>query len=625
MHIIVPVKQVPESEDLRYDPLTRTLMREGVTSVLNTFDKRSLTEAMRLRSLYGGHVTAITMGPPQARAVLVEALGRGVDRAVHLTDRAFAGADTLATARTLAAAIRRLPFDLLILGKWSTDSETGQVGPELAELLDVPQVTGATSIELVKDGTLHVIRETDWGFEYLHLSMPALLTSAERLIKPAKTTPEVLEEGARRIEEDPGLIETWGLPDLGLSPGETGLSGSPTWVSELRAVEISRERLVLSGDTVSLAENLLLELGMRGLNSLAETRSAPPLPKPHPHPDPGRGVWAIAESLHTEAGEPRLRRISFELISEAAKLAERTGGETVAVLMGRGVGSLAPQLAQAGATKVMLAEHEALAWYAVETYAWVLARAIRQHRPWAVVLPATSFGRDLAPRVAARLGLGLTGDCIGVELNAEGQLLQMKPAFGGQVVAPIVSRTLPQMATIRPGMFEVCAPDPLRTARIINLDLTGLPQPRARVVRVTREGEVGLALDDARLVVCVGTGIGGPESLSAVRELAARLGLWMGIAPHEIAVGGTRKVVDNGWLPRHQQIGVTGRIVSPDLYVGIGLHGNYNHTAGIGRSGTIVAVNTDPDAPIFHSSDIGILSDWRSFINALLRRLKQEE
>src|SRR6266496_462196 len=146
MYIIVPIKQVPETDEQRYDPATRTLAREGITSVINPYDKRALTEAIRLRSLYGGSITAITMGPPQARAALVECLGRGVDRAIHLTDRAFAGSDTLATARTLAAALRRLHFDLLLLGKFSTDSETGQVGPELAELLDLPQVTGATSI-----------------------------------------------------------------------------------------------------------------------------------------------------------------------------------------------------------------------------------------------------------------------------------------------------------------------------------------------------------------------------------------------------------------------------------------------------------------------------------------------
>src|SRR5438270_12726701 len=138
MNIVVLIKQVPDSEELRFDPATLTLVREGVDLEINPYDKRALTEAMRLRSTLGGRITAITMGPPQAREALVECLGRGVDRAIHISDRVFAGSDTLATARTLAAALRRLSFDLVLAGKATTDSETGQVGPELAELLDLP-------------------------------------------------------------------------------------------------------------------------------------------------------------------------------------------------------------------------------------------------------------------------------------------------------------------------------------------------------------------------------------------------------------------------------------------------------------------------------------------------------
>src|SRR5438552_17698456 len=141
MRIVVPIKQIPESEELRYDPATRTLVREGVTSVINAFDKRSLTEAVRLRSLHGGEITAITMGPPQARDALVECLGRGVDRAVHICDPALAGSDTLATARVLAAALGRLPFALLLFGKGTLNAATGSVGLEVAALLGVPDVS----------------------------------------------------------------------------------------------------------------------------------------------------------------------------------------------------------------------------------------------------------------------------------------------------------------------------------------------------------------------------------------------------------------------------------------------------------------------------------------------------
>lgn len=624
LRIIVPIKQVPESEELRYDPATRTLAREGVTSVINPFDKRALTEAIRLRSLYGGEITAITMGPPQAREALIECLGRGVDRAVHISDRALAGSDTLATAHTLAAALRRLPYDLVLLGKFTTDSETGQVGPELAEMLGLPQVTGATAIELRDNGMLAVTRETDVGFEKIECSLPALLTAAEHLIKPAKTKPPVIEEGHRRISEDPSLIQTWSIEDLDLNPREVGLSGSPTQVLELRPVEIKRERTMLAGDPTSSAESLLLTLRERGLQGSGGSPKHTPRPLPPSvlDPDPRRSIWAVAEWLLTPADStPRLRPASLELLGEAARIGTQVNGQALAVLMGAGIEPLAEQLTHYGASTVLLADNPALSPYAVETYAWVLARAIEQYRPWAVLLPATSFGRDLAPRVAARLGLGLTGDCIGLEVDDAGRLLQLKPAFGGQVVAPIVSHTLPNIGTIRPGMLPHYAPDPLRSAHIVRLDLAGLPTPQVKVTEVTHEGEAGLALDDARLVVCVGTGIGGHEALPEVERLASALGEWMGLAPTDVAIGGTRKVVDEGWLPRHQQIGITGRVVAPDLYVSLGVSGKFNHMVGVLNSGTIVAVNSDVEAAIFEMADVGVVGDWREFVGALVQAL----
>jgi electron transfer flavoprotein alpha subunit len=618
MRIVVLIKQVPESEELRYDPATRTLVREGVATVINPYDKRALTEAVRLRGLHGGTITAVTMGPPAARDALVECLGRGVDRCIHVTDRALAGSDTLATSRALAAAMRRAPFDLLMLGKYSTDSETGHTGPQLAEMLGVPCVTGATEIHVdAEDGTLHVTRETDTGFEEIVLAVPAVLTAAEHLIKPVKTTPQVLEAGLTRITRDPSLIETLSANDLGLDPEEAGLVGSPTWVADLRPVIVERERRVLSGDVRSMAATLLAELDRMGLADPGRRPAPLPLPEPAANPDPERSVWAVAEVL---AGGG-LRRVSFELAGEAARLSALVGGEAAGVLLGgESAGGAAEELARHGAERIYVAADARLQPAGPEMHAWVLARAIERYRPWAVLLPATSYGKDLAPRVAARLGLGLTADCLGFELDPEGRLLQLKPAFGGQVVAPIVSRTLPQMATVRPGMLPVYAPREA-APRVAPLDVTGLPEPRARVVSVTHSGAEGLALDDARLVVSVGMGIGGPEALPEIRALAEALGRRLNLASDAVAVGGTRKVVDAGWLPRQQQVGITGRAVAPDLYVGIGLQGNFNHVAGIMRSGKVVAVNSDPDAPIFKAADLGVVCDWRELAAALVEEI----
>jgi electron transfer flavoprotein alpha/beta subunit len=196
MNIIVCIKQVPEVSEIRFDHRTKTIIREGVPNGVNAFDRRALAEAIRLRDIGGGEVVVITMGPPQAREALVECLGAGADRAIHLVDATFAGADTLATARTLASAIRREPYDVVFCGKYSVDAETGQVGPELAELLDLPQVTGVTSITPAEDLiTIVVERETDSGFETLECDLPVLFTAAERLIRPIKIKEAHLDAG----------------------------------------------------------------------------------------------------------------------------------------------------------------------------------------------------------------------------------------------------------------------------------------------------------------------------------------------------------------------------------------------------------------------------------------------
>src|SRR5215470_11144866 len=192
--MIVCVKQIPEMADMKFDCDRKVLIREGVRNILNPFDRRAVAEALRIKSLLGGQVTVMTMGPPQAKEALLECLAAGADRAIHLLDPAFAGADTLATARTLAESIKRMPFDLIFCGRYSVDAETGQVGPEVAELLDIPHVGGVCKLDF-NGAADHVIaeRETDEGFETIKCKLPALITAAERLVKPIKVKEQELE------------------------------------------------------------------------------------------------------------------------------------------------------------------------------------------------------------------------------------------------------------------------------------------------------------------------------------------------------------------------------------------------------------------------------------------------
>src|SRR5207244_6672752 len=254
MRIIVCVKWVPALGSLRFDPETRRLVREGVPGEVSSFDLRALGAAVALRAAHGGEVVALTMGPPGARDGLVECLALGADRALHLLDPLLAGSDTLATARALAAVLAREKPDLVLFGRASTDAETGQVGPEVAEMLDLPQVTGARRLELDPAArTLVAEREADDGFETLAGPLPAVVTAAEDLAEERFPTKAERQAAAAKP------IAAVGVADIGLAPGDVGLAGSPTAVAAIEHVEVARRGEVLSGGTPEVAARTLGE------------------------------------------------------------------------------------------------------------------------------------------------------------------------------------------------------------------------------------------------------------------------------------------------------------------------------------------------------------------------------
>jgi electron transfer flavoprotein alpha subunit len=596
MRLVVCVKYVPVLSQLRFDPATRRLVREGVRGEASSFDVRALLGALRLRAAHGGEVVVATMGPPSAREALTYCLALGADRGVHLCDAALAGSDTLATARALAAVLRRERPDLVLLGRASVDAETGQVGPEVAELLDLPQATAVRRLSLdLTARTFDAERETDEGVEHVQGPLPALITAAEDLHE------ERFPTKAERLAAAEKPIETIALADAGLSAGDVGGDGSPTWVANIEEVPSTRRGELLDGaDAAALAGALrtrLVELG--ALAARADDR----LPLPSPANGDGPPIWVVAEM-----GPSGPRAITRELLAKAAQLAGPLASRVEAIVIGQGEAH-AGALAAAGADRVLVADAAGLDPYTTEAHANVLADAIRRRAPRLVLLGSTVRGRDLAPRVAARLGLGLTGDAIDLDVDAERRVRQLKPAFGGTIVAPILSRTRPEMATVRPGVLPAARPDPGRTAVVERL---AAAEATSRVQVVDRHpvgGEAGEALQTATLVLGVGKGIGGPTALPAIEQLAARLGA---------AIAATREVTDAGWLPRQHQVGLTGRAIAPRLYVALAVSGAMEHLVGLRRAGTIVAINKSPKAPILRAADLGIVAD----VNDMLPHLE---
>ena len=597
LKIAVCIKQIPLIEEANFDAVTKTIKRDG-PAVISAYDLRAIALAVELKKSHGAETTVVTMGPPQARSALVDALAMGMDHAVHLEDRAFAGADTLATARALALWLARGKFDLIMLGKYSLDAETGQVGPEIAELIGAAQITGARKLEI--DGRmLRAERESDEGFDEVEAAMPAVITCAERVAQPVKVKPGAADEAATKP------IQVVRAAELGAEAKEFGLAGSPTWVQEVRVVTTPKTepKFIDASDPERAAAEVMSALESIGaLKPRVHDRR--PIATARRAGIRGRDLWIVCE---TDL-EGRITRGTLELLSRGDELASRLGGALVAVGLDAGVARHAGLLASFGADLVLTVEHPALASYTPEAAAEAAAQLVLAHAPWGILIGATERGRDWGPRLAARLGLGLTGDAIDIELDAENRMVALKPAFGGNIVAPIYSKTFPQMATVRPGVLELAAPSESKQAEI-QIAQMEVSAPKSRLIKAHSTLDPTIVqLEGAEVVVGIGTGVGGPDGVAKVAAFARVLGA---------AMCATRRVTDQGWVPRQLQVGLTGKSIDPRLYIAVGVRGAPNHTCGLKRAQTVVAINNDADALIFERANIGLVADWQSILPAL--------
>lgn len=312
-----------------------------------------------------------------------------------------------------------------------------------------------------------------------------------------------------------------------------------------------------------------------------------------------------------------LHEVGLELLGKARELAGVGGGKVAALLLGVHVTPLADQVIAYGADLVLVAEHPALEPYRLLPYTAVLAQACRERRPSILLFGATAMGMELAPRLAARLETGLSAHCLDLQLAADGLLLQMVPGWGGGVVASIKCPAhRPQMATVMPGVMKKAKPA-RRVGRVINLAVPpDLDVSGPRVLEVHREEPKTRPLEKAEVVVAGGFGIGGKVGWQLLEELAGILGG---------AVGATRPPVDEGWATEDQMIGQSGKTVRPRLYIGVGISGMSHHVVGMEGSETVVAINSDPQAPLLALADIALVGDYREIIPPLMADLRKRQ
>lgn len=313
-----------------------------------------------------------------------------------------------------------------------------------------------------------------------------------------------------------------------------------------------------------------------------------------------------------EMRESVLKKICFEMIGEGKRIADKLGGAVEAVVLGHEVGDEIAPLAHYGAEKIYLADDPALANYTAEGYTNVLARLIKETEPILVLTGATTQGKDLAPRLAARLAVGLASDCTGFEVQ-DGELLVTRPIYAGKAIATIREETTPYMATVRPNIFAAPEPDTSRPAQVekVPADAGSI---RAKVIEMIQEAGERIELTEADIVVSGGRGLKGPENFALIEALAQVLGA---------AVGASRAAVDAGWKDHSYQVGQTGKVVTPTLYIACGISGAIQHLAGMKTSRYIMAINKDSDAPIFKVADYGIVGDLFKVVPVLTEELKK--
>jgi len=324
-----------------------------------------------------------------------------------------------------------------------------------------------------------------------------------------------------------------------------------------------------------------------------------------------KGVWVFAEQR-----DGVIQKVSLELLGKGREIADQLGVPLTAVLLGNNVESLTARLGAHGADKVLCVEHPLLENYTTDGYAKVLCDLVNEKKPEIILIGATFIGRDLGPRVAARLSTGLTADCTGLEIDKESKNLMMtRPAFGGNLMATIeCAEHRPQMATVRPGVFEKPEEDPGRKAEVEKIEPELSPEDiRTHVEKKVKLAKEQVDISEARYIVSGGRGMGSKENFKVLKELADALG---GV------VGSSRAAVDSGWMDKAFQVGQTGKTVRPTVYIACGISGAIQHLAGMQESDFIIAINKDENAPIMKIADIAIVGDVFKVVPEMTAQIK---
>lgn len=320
--------------------------------------------------------------------------------------------------------------------------------------------------------------------------------------------------------------------------------------------------------------------------------------------------------VFVEQREGVIQPVAFELLGKARELADQLSQNVVAILAGYGIAEKAPELIAYGADSVLCIDAPELVYYITEPYAQAVTRVVEERKPSILLIGATTIGRDLGPRLSARLETGLTADCTGLDISEEGDLMMTRPAFGGNLMATILCKEhRPQMSTVRPGVMRMGKKDDTRTGKVENFKVTfDRSKFKVRLLETVKEQKNLIDITEAKILVSGGRGVGNSEGFKMLEKLAEVIGA---------EVSSSRAMVDAGVMPHNRQVGQTGKTVRPDVYFALGISGAIQHLAGMEESDFIIAVNKDKYAPIFNAADLGIVGDVNKIIPLLTEKLRR--
>jgi len=694
---IVLVKQVPDVTqitDNAFDVETGTLIRTRLASVINELDSQALAFANEMRRISGGRdgkIIALTMGPPMAEEVLRYSLSRCADTVVLLTDRALAGADTVATANPLAFAVRKVVKEILkgssdyyvVSGMQSVDGDTAQVPPQIAEELGLPCIAYVTGAEF-RDKRFEFTRIISGGSQVVAAKKKPVVVTVAKYEYPLFAT------FARTRQANGMEIIRWAGDDIKAS--HTGVTGSKTSVIRVfppgkstrkcqqvvdakslakilvdsfrsgdveaaQGIEAQTSRYTLPGKRVDrfdrgfegtkkenenykILADKLKELGITEVGQIDESCREKILEAAGENfrrkaledmidglqltePSYTGEVWVVAE--HSEG---QVHPATFELIGKARELADSLETKVGVAVAGYKVEPMAKELIAAGADNIYIIEDKLLSVFDPTAHRKAIADAIGKYWPQIVLYAATPQGRMLAPMVSYRVGCGLTADCTGLDIrdsSRKGQigiLLQTRPALGGNVMATICTKnSKSQMATARPGVMKRLPADESRKGKVIKhkVELTEDDVSLEILRTELGKGEVNFEAD---VIVSGGKGM---QSRDNYERLVGML--CDGLSKRfdtQVERGASRAAVEQGFVERVHQVGQTGTSIGPKLYIALGISGAIQHMIGVANTDTIVAINSDPNAPILKQCDYYIVGSVEETIPQLVQALEVE-